>query len=139
MVKQFIPPKKGHVGNLVMVRNPRFHVWSALARPDGYPDKIVWAVGIAGADQFAPVASGEYDVAAGPDLQFDARLAREQIAHPSQVHTFAGYGTQSVFLNTTIPRLMTSAPGVRSTSASIGASWSERSAARLRVNSCPQG
>jgi YVTN family beta-propeller protein len=26
---------------LTLVRNPRFHVWSQAARPDGYPDKII--------------------------------------------------------------------------------------------------
>jgi YVTN family beta-propeller protein len=26
---------------LTLVRNPRFHVWSHAARPDGYPDKII--------------------------------------------------------------------------------------------------
>ena len=28
-----------------LVRNPYFHEWSRAARPDGYPDQIVWRIG----------------------------------------------------------------------------------------------
>ena len=30
---------------LVLVRNPRFHEWSAAAQPNGYPNRIVWKLG----------------------------------------------------------------------------------------------
>jgi YVTN family beta-propeller protein len=33
-----LPPKPA--GTIRLVRNPRFHVWSQDARPDGYPDEI---------------------------------------------------------------------------------------------------
>ena len=36
-IESFLPGKR-----LVLVRNPRFRQWSAVAQPAGFPDRIVW-------------------------------------------------------------------------------------------------
>ena len=41
--------KGSREGSLVLVRNPRFREWSPAAQPNGYPDRIVWRLGV-GAD-----------------------------------------------------------------------------------------
>jgi peptide/nickel transport system substrate-binding protein len=45
-----------------LVRNPRFHVWSAAAQPDGYPDVIVERWGLTGARAVRAVERGTADV-----------------------------------------------------------------------------
>jgi peptide/nickel transport system substrate-binding protein len=42
----------------VLVRNPYFHVWSALAQPDGYPNKIIEKFGLQVSDEVTEVLNG---------------------------------------------------------------------------------
>src|SRR5581483_10450891 len=48
-------------GVVVLVRNPRFRVWSAAAQPDGYPDKIVERYRFTGAQAIHAVERGTAD------------------------------------------------------------------------------
>ena len=63
-------------GVVVLVRNPRFHVWSAAAQPDGYPDRIVERFRYTGASAIRAVQRGTADITAeGPDQTWPPRLA----------------------------------------------------------------
>jgi peptide/nickel transport system substrate-binding protein len=46
---------------LVMERNPFFHVWNAEAQPDGYADRIVYTFGVPDEAQVTAVENGQYD------------------------------------------------------------------------------
>ena len=48
---------------LVFVRNPFFREWSRAARPDGYPDRIVWRLDQPAAAATRAVEDGRADVA----------------------------------------------------------------------------
>ena len=97
--------KPGH--SITLVRNPMFHEWSADARPDGYPDKIVGTLSTVGEDAFPEVRAilqGHTDVA--PRL-VEAPLSRSQLTelatrYPSQVHFTTAWTTESFFLNTRV-------------------------------------
>ena len=90
----------GHL--LTLVRNRYFHVWSAAARPDGYPDEIVYR--ILGSDERAV-----HDVLAGKaDLAFDvgltgARLQQLRARYPRRLHLVPQYATTYVSLNVRRP------------------------------------
>ena len=83
-----------------VVRNPRFIEWSRAARPDGFPDEIIWTIGPAVDDQFGLVTAG------AADLMWDradaARMTQIQAQHPGQVFPYT-IGTVSLFMNTTAP------------------------------------
>lgn len=83
-----------------LVRNPEFRVWSAEARPDGFPDEIVWDVG--GDDDGAVdrVEAGVADVLAGR-LPLD-RVGDLLARHTGQLHVRAA-GTMYMALDTTKP------------------------------------
>jgi len=51
-------------GVVVLVRNPRFRVWSVAAQPDGYPDRIVERYRYTGASAVRAVERGAADVTA---------------------------------------------------------------------------
>jgi ABC-type transport system substrate-binding protein len=94
--QSFVPGKL-----LTLVRNPHFHVWSAAARPDGYPDEIVF--------RFARTQDAAVrDFLAG---RGDAVTAWDQVPgfqnfashHPLQVHLDPQQGTHLMFLNVTRP------------------------------------
>ena len=86
----------GHL--LTLVRNRYFHVWSAAARPDGYPDEIVYR--ILGNEKLA-----EQEVLAGTaDLAFEANLSgpgiqQLQAHHARQLHLDPQYATTYIVLN----------------------------------------
>jgi peptide/nickel transport system substrate-binding protein len=46
---------------LVMKRNPHFHVWSQTAQPDGYPDQITQSFGLTVEAQVTAVENGQAD------------------------------------------------------------------------------
>ena len=96
---EFASYKPGRVVKLI--RNPRFRVWSADARPDGYPDEILWKLGLTPAAQVHAVETGRADVA------FDgvppSRLTEVETQHASQVRDNTQAGTTFLFLNTRVP------------------------------------
>ncbi|MDE7546753.1 ABC transporter substrate-binding protein [Acetobacter fabarum] len=46
---------------LYLARNPAFHVWSAQAQPEGYPDRIEYTFGIPEEAAVTAVENGQYD------------------------------------------------------------------------------
>jgi YVTN family beta-propeller protein len=97
MIESYVPDRA-----LTLVRNPYFHVWSSVARPDGFPDEIEFRLGGPRAGVPA-VERAQVDVAGfsleREDVQeeLDAFRAR----HPSQFHVHAEQATVLLFLNTT--------------------------------------
>jgi YVTN family beta-propeller protein len=49
-------------GVVRLVRNPRFHIWSAAAQPEGFPDRIVERFGYTGASAVRAVEDGTADI-----------------------------------------------------------------------------
>jgi len=88
---------------IVLVRNPYFHVWSPAARPDGYPDEIVYrGNGIEHRTKSQDAAVR--DVLAGrADLVTEwketPRFQDFAARRPLQVHPVAEQATEFVFLN----------------------------------------
>jgi YVTN family beta-propeller protein len=81
------------------VRNPYFHVWSAAARPDGYPDEIVWRLGPPSDDKIvANVEHGVVDVF--PQSSPQRRLEELRTRYPSLMHPVPQKATAFLFLNT---------------------------------------
>ena len=56
MISRYDP---GHV--LELIRNPRFHEWSAAAQPAGYPNQIMIRLNLAGTQGAAAIADGKAD------------------------------------------------------------------------------
>jgi ABC-type transport system substrate-binding protein/class 3 adenylate cyclase/DNA-binding beta-propeller fold protein YncE len=91
-------------GQLVLVRNPEFRQWSA-ARPDGYPDRIVFRLG---SDSERQVNGRVADILEGrADFMWDPppadRIAELMTTHAGQLHTDPGGATRYMFLNTQVP------------------------------------
>jgi peptide/nickel transport system substrate-binding protein len=102
MIQSYTPMgQNGQVGNLVLVRNPQFHEWSPAAQPDGYPDRIVWRIGL---DEQAAVTQVERG---GADYDFDGpppdRLDELTTRFTSQVHLYPLSATYGMVMNTTQP------------------------------------
>jgi YVTN family beta-propeller protein len=102
MIQRYTPMgQNGQVGNLVLVRNPQFHEWSPAAQPDGYPDRIVWRIGL---DEQAAVTQVEQG---GADYDFDGpppdRLDELTTRFTSQVHLYPLSATYGMVMNTTQP------------------------------------
>ncbi len=69
---------------LVLGRNPMFSQWSDVARPDGFPDRIVWRLGIEDAAQVSEILSGGADLMfreIPPDLLSDLATAKAGQVH----------------------------------------------------------
>jgi len=87
-----------------LVRNPRFREWSRLARPDGYPDQIVWTNGHSPDEELDMVVAGTADVMVGlPDNRPDPdKLAQVRTQYPAQVHPWVS-GATYFHMNTLLP------------------------------------
>ncbi len=87
---------------LTLVRNRYFHVWSAPARPDGYPDEIVYRV-------LGNQERTVHDVLVGKsDLAFEvgltgARLQQLRARYPHRLHLVPQAATTYVSLNVRRP------------------------------------
>ena len=91
-------------GEVVLVRNPEFRQWSA-ARPDGFPDRIVFRLG---SESEAQVNGRIADILGGrADFMWDPppadRIATLMTTHAGQLHVDPGGATRYMFLNTQIP------------------------------------
>jgi peptide/nickel transport system substrate-binding protein len=89
-------------GRLVtLVRNHYFHVWSAAARPDGYPDEIVYRVLTNGDQAVHDVLAGKADLlyAVVPTR----RVAELAARYPRQLHVVPQLATWFLFLNVQRP------------------------------------
>jgi peptide/nickel transport system substrate-binding protein len=83
-----------------LVRNPRFHEWSRLARPDGYPKEIVWTNGHTPDDELDMVVAGTADVMLGasPNRPDPDKLEQVRAQYPAQVHPWVS-GTTYLHMN----------------------------------------
>jgi peptide/nickel transport system substrate-binding protein len=81
-----------------MVRNPYFHEWSHAARPDGYPDRIVWQHVVSDETALTAVERGT------ADYLFDGvpqdRLSEAQTRFSRQLYITPTSGTNALILNT---------------------------------------
>jgi YVTN family beta-propeller protein len=90
-----------------LVRNPRFHVWSQDARPDGFADEIVTHVGKHLQAQVASVRRGNADLLLVSDIFGDPLSAPEVTAlaasAPGQLHTTAAPELDFMYMNVRRP------------------------------------
>jgi YVTN family beta-propeller protein len=96
-------PLKGKVaGTIVLVRNPKFREWSPAAQPQGYPDRIVWQLGLPNDEPLVTaVEQGSADYMLGgppPD-----RLNELETRYADQVHIYPSAATFAFLLNTQVP------------------------------------
>lgn len=87
-----------------LVRNPRFHEWSRLARPDGYPNEIEWSNGHSPDEELDMVVAGTADVMVGasPNRPSPDKLAQVRTQYPAQVHPWVS-GSTYLHMNTSLP------------------------------------
>jgi len=93
--------KQGKGGGLTLVRNPRFREWSKAAQPDGYPDRMILALGGSPSRVVRAVERGNQDLALDgvpPELEHEVET---QFA--SQMHVNPLTGTTYLFMNTKVP------------------------------------
>jgi YVTN family beta-propeller protein len=89
---------------LILVRNRHFRVWNAIARPDGYVNRIEVSIGSNPAGAITEVTSGAADVVNVSGVGAGgARLATFETQHPAQVRTTPAPATLFWFLNTRVP------------------------------------
>ena len=86
---------------LVMVRNPHFHEWSAAAQPNGNPDQIVLRFGTPSEQEVTEVEHGQANWMA--DQPPSDRLNELGTQYPSQVHLEPLEATWFIALNTHVP------------------------------------
>ena len=93
-------------GVIRLVRNPRFHLWSAAAQPDGFPDRIVERYGYTGASAVRAVEAGRpTSPRTASSETWSPALAsslRTRVLEPPLQHA-AIPSTTAVWLNTRLP------------------------------------
>jgi YVTN family beta-propeller protein len=93
--------RPGHA--LTLVRNRRFHEWSRVAQPDGYPDSITWRLGVSPNDAVDAILRGRADWMYGfGELPRDRRREIET-RHASQVHVHSTLATDYLIFYTRRP------------------------------------
>jgi peptide/nickel transport system substrate-binding protein len=80
-----------------LVRNPRFHEWSAAAQPDGYPDSITLRFGGSSSAQVNAVTQGRADYTT---LTTAVAATLRRSGYSSQAHVNPNYFLFYFFLNT---------------------------------------
>ncbi len=82
-------------------RNRFYRPWSALARPDGYPDVIDARLGVKASEAIGSIRAGRRDVAnMGTGY---AELARLRRRDPGPIRDTVSAATTWIFLNTHVP------------------------------------
>src|SRR5207248_1503328 len=84
-----------------LVRNPFFRLWARAARPDGYPDEIVWQTLKSSTQATNEVLRGKADLVSHAVSGKD--VARLQARAPRQLHVLGQNATVGVFLNVARP------------------------------------
>jgi peptide/nickel transport system substrate-binding protein len=95
MIESYLPRRA-----LTLVRNPHFRVWSRIASPDGFPDKIVIRLSVDAKAGLAAVERGQADLAY---ITPDTRPGELEARYPSRVHLHPEQATVFLFLNTRLP------------------------------------
>jgi YVTN family beta-propeller protein len=87
-----------------LVRNEHFRVWSADARPDGYPDEIRFQLSPSGEARLAAVEKGTADWVSLLDPSLTAERQRGLLTrYPERLHSDPSPTTFWLFLNTRVP------------------------------------
>jgi len=96
MITRYVPGKR-----IELARNPRFHEWSRAAQPDGFPDRIVWNLGVKPDAQVTAVERGRAD----QTVSFlpPNRLPELTAKYTEQLHVNSFSATAAMFLNTRLP------------------------------------
>jgi peptide/nickel transport system substrate-binding protein len=88
----------------VLVRNPYFHVWSAVAQPNGYPNEIIEKYGLQVSDEVTEVENGEAnEVFDGDQIPADDLSTLNSPTYAGQVHVNTLTADWYMALNTTRP------------------------------------
>ncbi len=88
---------------VTLVRNPHFHLWSAAAQPDGFPDRIAWRSGGTADQAVARVESGDADYfGIQGDTPSKRSLAEIATSYTAQAHLSTLLATWSLYLNTRV-------------------------------------
>jgi YVTN family beta-propeller protein len=87
---------------VVLVRNPRFRVWSTAAQPDGFPDRITLNANVTLDAATTAIERGKADVLVGYGPPPN-RIEEVETRYASQVHAHPYPAVQYVFLNTHRP------------------------------------
>jgi ABC-type transport system substrate-binding protein/DNA-binding SARP family transcriptional activator len=82
----------------VLVRNPRFRQWSALAQPRGYPDRIVLRLDVSAGRAVTAVEHSSADVLLFPTTRIGELATR----YPSLLHVGPQAGLVGLALNTRV-------------------------------------
>ncbi len=90
---------------LRLVRNPHFREWSRAAQPDGYPDQIVYRLGVSPEAAVTAIEHGKadwgiYDVPFSPPPD---RIQELLTRHAAQVHANPAHEVQYFIMNTRTP------------------------------------
>jgi YVTN family beta-propeller protein len=102
----------GH--ELKLIRNPRFHEWSKAAQPAGYPDAIVWKLGVRLDDALTAIQRGHADWVLNNGPLPPDRRRQIMTQYASQAHTQLVPLTYYYFMNTRAPvQRRASAPGAQ--------------------------
>jgi peptide/nickel transport system substrate-binding protein len=89
---------------LVLVRNPYFHVWSQIAAPNGYPSEIIEKFGLPVSDEVTEVENNEADeVWDGDQIPSDDLSTLNSPVYASRVHVNTLTADWYFALNTTRP------------------------------------
>jgi YVTN family beta-propeller protein len=88
-----------------LVRNPRFHLWSAAAQPNGFPDQIVERYGYTGESAVRAVERETADITSdGIDQTWTPALASSlRTRFSSRLYTTPTTNISAVWLNTRLP------------------------------------
>jgi len=96
MFKSYVPGQ-----SITLVRNPQFHQWSKDAQPQGYPNEIVWQLGLQADAEVTNVENGN------ADWMFEqpppGRLNEIATQYKSQVHINPLTATYWFFMNVNTP------------------------------------
>jgi len=85
---------------VVLARNPEFRTWSEAARPDGFPDRIVWRLGSDLDRMVAGTLKGDADFVFFPPPD---RLSELASSHAGQLYLSPRANTVYMSLNTQVP------------------------------------
>jgi YVTN family beta-propeller protein len=90
-------------GELKLVRNRQFHEWSNAAQPDGYPDEIIWRLGIGTDVAVSAIQQGKADWMLDYGALPAKRRRELEVRSASQLHVNPAPVTDNVILNVRVP------------------------------------
>ena len=88
---------------LKLKRNPRFREWSQAAQPDGYPDEIIWKLGIGTDAAVSAIQRGKADWMLDYGALPTRRRREIEVRFTGQLHVNPAPVTDNVILNVRVP------------------------------------